>query len=166
MSDEEDFKSLLVRLPRFTAGQRREIAAKLKASAQTSDAPSDAEEDDWLYRGLCVALRERGLLSRTSEYGLTRTKGHASYLKLAPRLRRELETLLPERNRSQGRLTLAHVVGLALVRYCRARDPEASAGYVLTNAGSAFEALEHCYPGYIEANLFHVVIGGFKDGSS
>lgn len=185
MIDEDDFSSLLGKLPKFSADQRKQVLLRLKQQSQINNdnaAPNDTSlHDDWLLLGICSALRARGLLTKMSLFALTQTTGYKAYLKVNQSLMRELSLLLPERSRSQARASLAQLVGVALIKWCeksltvavydeehdrhvRQQIRPVSPSYVLKHAASAFEAIELCYPGYLDANLFHVLIGGF-DGT-
>ena len=197
MTDDADFKSILDRLPRFSDEQKGKLLARLKQQKTVAISASPSEDDakgDWLFTGICAALRQKGMISNASLYGLKRTRGYQKYHASRERIAKELETLLPAKDRDQSRLALAQLVGTALITWCEKktivyllRDErtgklipfkdkqegrkyevvptkirEVSAGFVLDNAAQAIEALELCFPGYVDANLFHVVLTGFE----
>lgn len=164
MTDDPDFKSLLAALPRLSGPQRAELAKRLKASAQFAEPASEPlGGSDWLFQGIAASLRQKGLISWPSTFGLTKTKGYKKYLASRDSVMKELELLLPKRDRSQARLALGQLVGVALIKWCAKQcADQPSPGYILANTEHAIEALELCYPGYISSNLFHIVLTGFK----
>jgi len=170
MTDDPEFKSWLSTLPRLSASQRAELAKRLKALAQSENPAQEPQERaDWLFQGIAIALKQKGLISGPSTFGLTKTKGYQKYLASRDSVMKELEELLPTRDRSQAKLTLGHLVGVALIKWCGKQYSaipdklvQPGPGFILGSVEHAIEALELCYPGYISANLFHVVLTGFK----
>lgn len=164
MTPDEAFKIALANLPHFSPEQKAKLLLFLKqqkAQAAVEEKPEIG--DDWLFKGICSAMKQKGLISGASTYGATRTNGYKKYLAAREELIPELELLLPTRNRSQSRLSLAMLVGNALIKWCARADGEKpSPGYILANAVHSLEALELCFPGYISSNMFHIVLGGFE----
>lgn len=170
---DQDFKELLAKLPKLSDEQRERVLTNLKGSqklfgsiARVRD--DSAKDSDWLLPGICAALKMKGLLSAQSERSIKYTKGYERYAKNAVHLMNDLDRLLPRTiSKSQGRAAIAQLAGIALIKWCQTcfkLDKPLSASFVLSNADKTFESIELCFPGYVEANMLHVVIGGNISG--
>jgi hypothetical protein len=148
----DEFKRFAARVIDLDEAQRKDLSARLRMIDNTKR--NSFAEKDWLLKGICAALSDRGLLSYAAEIMLVKTKAFKAYERVAPVLRAELSQLT--KGNSLDRL--AYVTGIALMHFVELQGFRVSATMVMTNAAKAREALEESFPGYIQSGLLSIVL--------
>lgn len=168
----KDFPVWKSRLSELSEDQVTELLQSLKLLNKLPNKPflkqtGFREESDWLFDGIYLALKRAGWVSDSTRYRLLSTKSYGIYKRDAPAVMKQLEKLLPEGpGQHRAKTTLAYLVGNALVLWVKRRKkmPQ-KATTVVKFVTRAVEAIEGQFPGYIAANLFHLVIGGINGQS-
>jgi len=161
--EKTEFEKITARLAELSPEQVTSLLQRIRLLHKRSmDNRSETlPGEDWLLQGIVVKLKRAGLLSEAGMPVLLRSKGYAAYRKRSVQLRQDLDGLLAKHsNRSAARLLLAGLVASALLGWLAARRIPATPNLLLLNADKAFTALSEQWPGYIEANLFHIVVSG------
>ena len=136
----------------------KQLGKKPNGSAQDTG----AETDDWLLPGIIAALKSKGMLSTSAILALKNSRQYKRYLEFSPTVRSRLIRLVRTGD-TRSRDTMAYVVGGALILWCeRKRLPESPAT-VISMVCHAKEALELQFPGYIDAQLFQLVLGNLDE---
>jgi hypothetical protein len=174
---ENEFLKWKAALPQLTPEQVTQVLTSLKSlgkiGAVTLDNSAMGVEDDWLFQGIVMALRKHGLASASGLVGLRRSKAFKQYYVASIDMRKQLAKLIPDgNNKSQARQSLAYLVGVCLIDWCKKRrvvptkkgfkDIPVSAQYILSQTSHILEALDDQFPGYRAANMFHLVVGRKK----
>lgn len=137
----------------------------MKLLGFSEETTSESGNADWLLNGISARLRARGHGHTAEVNRMLHSKGYKTYAKNAPTLLKELEALLPEKNKTRNRLILGQLVCNALVKWCTARRVPISVNTILMNAHYAKEAIEDSFPGYVNSGLFKIALEGFKDST-
>lgn len=142
----------------------KRLAYRKNGNGHTEPQTESVAINDWMFEGMFNALRNKGLISSAARRTLMNTRGYKQYQKDIEAVMKELEVLLPNRNVSSAKYTLAYLVGNALVKWCAQKKLPGTASQVLGMVGHAREAIELSFPNYISGNVFHVVFEGVKPG--
>lgn len=160
----QEFLQWASRLGDLDDNQVRELYQRLTQLGKKPNGTVHEEEesDDWLWPGLVSALKSKGMLSTSATTALKNSRQYKRYLEFSPIVRSRLIRLVGTGD-TRSRDTLAHVVGNALILWCeRKRLPE-SPGTVISMVCHSKEALELQFPGYIDAQLFKLVLGNLDE---
>lgn len=164
--NEHEFTIWKSKLRELTPDQRNATLGSLKyLGAIAVKEETSGGEDDWLLKGIFIALKKNGLMAKSTLVSLRRGRAMKQYKEAAPIL---LETLSPIASSTSAQSTLAYLCGIALIEWCRkycfvkvedkfVQSPM-SAQLILANSSKLIEALEDQFPGYIQANMFHMVV--------
>lgn len=160
--DRAAFQEWLSHIPELTPEQVLNLRGSLShLHQQNSKGPIQASED-WLWPGIARALVDQNQLSQAAIPSLLSSSAFSTYRESAPRVMAELNPLVD--GSSRRRRQLAYVVGCALIAYCDHLRLPKRPRFVLAQVRNARVALEVCFPGYIQAGLLHLILGG-KHGS-
>lgn len=117
---------------------------------------------DWLWPGIERALIDNNLLSRAAIVPLQTSRVFDEYKRVAPAVMAELGRLVDGSAREKR--GLAYVVGCSLIAYTKQQKLPERPRFVLGQVKNARAALEVCFPGYIQAGLLNLILGGRRDG--
>ncbi len=153
------------RVAELTEEQSRDLLARMRALKQIEvgvDTNNPNLSEDWLLAGIMNTFQAKGIINKTSFGVVLHSRGCKEYKKVASQLTGQMEELLPgPHRRAAWRSKLACVVAEALIHYARCYYPPYTAftpGMILMLAPYTLEALEACFPGYIKAGVFHMII--------
>lgn len=157
-------------LIQLTSEQKKALNDSMKTLGMQSD-KSEVENEDWLIKGLLVALRKHG----ASHYYVSTIEKSISfkrYKSSAPKLLKKLSKIAGPSTSSQS--TLAYLCGVALIRWCERHcaypvkdkttgetawvSKPMTAKLIMENAKNIFLALEEQFPGYLAANMLPMII--------
>lgn len=165
--DRDEYTQWASRLRELSEHQRRDLTKRM--SLLGIDMKSKDEKamtllsEDWLLDGIVSRLKSRGLMSHVAVAPLIRGRSYGYYRLHASALRDELDLLRSQRDYTQlsdvhARMLTAQLVADAIIKWLEKRKMAVTPAMVLSNTHHAIEALNACFPGYVSAGMFHVVL--------
>ena len=149
----QDLTTVLNHLPKLDIEELMKVKSKLGASLSLSGGkpePSVTEIDDYLFNGIMVELRRRGLLGRNSilTSGILSVKYRQSSAQIRALFKEQLGELKPVEYAALGQLAAK-----ALADYLEQANVTIGPSVLVNNIEKVPQALDASYPGYLEAGL-------------
>lgn len=179
--NKQDFLIWKSRLIELSHEQASTVVQSLSALGFKDKALEETIHDDWLLQGMLLAFKKHGYISSAGMFALRKSRGYKKYLGLKEVLQKDLLTLTGNGRTLSRRDTLAYVVGVAMIQWCKkhcvypVRDAETkklisfreqalSVSIILSHVQHSRQALEEQFPGYIDAGMFSIVLEGMTNG--
>lgn len=171
--DTKDYEQWRTHIHELDPAQLRDLKARVSerlanSSLLTKTIIKERVQQDWLLAGIAARCRSKGVpirgygqLTPTNLAVVMRCSGYKVYSGVADKIKRDLDRLVP--NCTRERPALAAVVTDALIAWCKDQGKFISASNVLKHSGATIEALGLCFPGYVQAGLFGIVLQGFPE---
>lgn len=162
--DSERFQRWSSHIHTLTDEQVEVVINKLKLSGHSMPATTKSHEqdNDWLFTGLILAMKQAHLTSHGNLSTLRNTKGYKRYAAHSTELMKTLEKLLLKNG--GNRTTLAKFIGQTLIAYCERKRVPLTASNVLLMSPNTLQALEVVLPGYADSGVLQHLVNQLTHG--
>lgn len=161
-----DFATWMSKVPDLTPLQVQELLDRLKILKKmpSSFVGPEVDAGDWLFDGMVLVLKEKGLINPSAIRGIRMGSAYRSFKKISPEMRRAIERIAKQQLKSSQLSTvrcmqLGVMVSRCLAAWCEKRKITPGLTILMNNAHRWLEAIEESYPGYLGSNMLPLILG-------
>lgn len=146
------FQNILNTIPELTTEQRNKLRYELKKYDRIGGNQVGSGEPDWLLEGFKEEMIRRGLWLRDIVLDVPKP-----YVESASTVKEELLKRVGKDLSYTEKLALGKLIAQCLIYYSGTNAP-ISLKFLCNSIQHVLPAVEHSFPGYMRANLLHVII--------